>query len=182
MRANARIIDTRAGLCYDFRVRISGCLFGGVLTTALGIVWKILKVAIELVAKAIYYFGLYVPLAYLLYGLILYLIFDFNPFYPDIDGKLYIFGFALCLICAVIITVKNVFVRPLRNYFENSRVIEYNTKGKSKNLPEAPRIYKSRVNPGVIVYEYENRYDLYKQSDGRLVLVKTEWKKGKGRR
>ena len=70
----------------------------------------------------------------------------------------------------------------VRNYFENSRVIEYNTKGKSKNLPEAPRIYKSRVNPGVIVYEYENRYDLYEQSDGRLVLVKTEWKKGKGRR
>ena len=48
-----------------------------------------------------------------------------------------------------------------------------------RNMPEAPKIYKSRVNPGVIVYEYKNRYDLYEEHNDQLVLVSTEYKKGK---
>lgn len=163
-------------------MKLSGCLFGSVLTTALGILWKVLKFAVELAAKIVYYFGLYVPLIYLAYGGILCLAFGFNPFYPDVDGKLYIFGFALTFGCSVVITIRNVIVRPLRKYFTDSRVIEYDTKGKNtKHLPEAPRIYKSRVNPGIIVYEYDNRYDLYEQRGGGLELVKTEWKTKKGR-
>lgn len=162
------------------RVKLSGCLLGSVLTGLLGAIWKILRFALEAAAKAIAYFGLYLPIAYLVYGLILFLVFDFAPFDTGtVDGKLYVFGFALSLAAAAVKTVRSAIISPVREHF-NSQVIEYDSSGKkSRNLPEAPKIYKSRVNPGVIVYEYGNRYDLYEEYDGGLVLVKTEWKTGR---
>lgn len=175
--ARTRVFDTRVSVCYHLRVKLSGCLLGSALTGVLGVIWKILKFALEAAAKAVVYFGLYFPIAYLVYGFALFLAFDFPPFgVGSVDGRLYVFGFALSLAAAAVKTVRSAIVKPLKEYF-NSQVIEYDVSGhKGKNLPEAPRIYKSRVNPGVIVYEYGNRYDLYEEYDGGLVLVKTEWK------
>lgn len=153
-------------------------MFGGVVTAALGIVWKILKFVLGFVAKVVCYFGLYIPLAYLIYGAVLYFVFDFGLFVGGVDGRLYIFGFVLCLVCSVIITVRSLIVKPLERYFGGD-VIEYAKKGVGGRTPEAPTIYKSKVNPGVIVYEYANRYDLYEKRGDGLVLVKTEWKKKK---
>ena len=173
-----RKIDSSTAVCYAFCVRVSGCLFGGVMTTALGIAWKVLKFVLEVIAKAIFYFGLYVPLGYLLYGLALFLIFGFDPFVMTVNGRLYFFGLALCFGCSLTITIRSLVIRPIKNYFNGRDVIEYGSAGKKppRGAPEAPKIYKSRVNKGVIVYEYANRYDLYEEMDGGLVLVKTEWK------
>lgn len=136
-----------------------------------------------MLGKLIYYFGLYVPIVYLLYGLVLYYVFGFNGFSLSTDGKLFLFGFCLSLICAVILTVKNIIVRPYQKYFKKSDVVEYGKQQRlKKDAPEAPKIYKSRVNPGVIVYEYANRYDLYEQGDDGLIPVSTEYKSRKERR
>lgn len=137
-----------------------------------------LKFVCDVVGKTIYYFGLYVPLAYLIYGMVIHFVYDFKCFELTVDGKLYIFGFCLSLLASLIISVKNLIIKPYRKYLKKDDVVEYGIKQRlSKNAPEAPRIYKSKVNPGVIVYEYANRFDLYEQDDLGLRQVATEYKK-----
>lgn len=153
-----------------------GCLLGGIVATVLEAAGKIIAFVLVRAAKAIRIFGLYVPIAYLLYGAVLYLVFDFGLFVKSVDGGLYSLGFALSLLCSVIITVRHLIVKPLREHF-GGEVIEYESKRRSKHTPEAPKIYRSRVNPGIIVYEYANRYDLYEKRGDGLTHVKTEWKK-----
>lgn len=155
-----------------------GCLLGGIVATVLETAGKIVAFVLVRVIKIIRIFGLYVPMAYLLYGAVLYFAFGFGLFVAGTDGGLYILGFALSVVCAAIITVRHLLVQPLRDYF-GGEVIEYEGKRRSKRTPEAPKIYRSRVNPGVIVYEYSNRYDLYEKRGDGLTLVKTEWKKDK---
>ena len=164
-------------VCYAQGVRLTGCLFGGVFSTVLGIVVKVLIRVLKLAAKAVCTFGLYIPMAYLLYGAVLYFAFGFTLFEASVDGRLYIFGFALSLGCAVVVTVRKLIVKPLRDYFRGE-VIEYDGKRSSPRTPEAPKIYRSRER-GIIVYEYANRYDLYEERGDRLAFVKTEWKKNK---
>lgn len=156
---------------------------GTVLSGILHAFVRLIKIIIEVCASIIYYCGLYVPLAYLVYGGILYGVFDFPPFSKGTDGALYILGFALTLVCALMIAVKNLIIKPYDKHFRKSSVVEYGKNEKlSKHAPEAPKIYKSKVNRGVIVYEYENRYDLYEQRGDGLELVKTEYKYNKKRR
>lgn len=148
----------------------------------LTVVWKAIRYLAEIIGRMIYYFGLYVPILYLFYGLALRLIFtDFRPFSATTDGRLFIFGFALTVIAAVIISVHNLIVKPFRKHVSKQNVVEYEGK-QGKNAPEAPKIYESKVNKGIIVYEYSNRYDLYEEYRDGLHLVATEFKKKKGRR
>lgn len=156
---------------------------GSTLTAILGFLLKGAKFVGEMLGKIIYYFGLYFPILYALYGVVLYFAFDFNPFTLDVNGKLFMFGFALSCVAMVIKTVKNLIVKPYKKHFQKSKVVEYGTEQKlSKHAPEAPTIYKSRVNPGIIVYEYDNRFDLYEETDDGLRLVDTEYKHKKGKR
>ena len=41
---------------------------------------------------------------------------------------------------------------------------------------EVPLIYRSRVHPDIIVYEYSDRFRLYREIEGRLVLVRVQYK------
>ena len=159
-------------------MKLTGCLFGGALSTLLGIVARVLWRVLKLAAKAMLTFGLYIPAAYLVYGAVLYFAFGFPLFEASVNGRLYAFGFALSLGCAVAVTVRKLIVKPLKDYFRGE-VIEYDAKRSSPRTPEAPKIYRSRVDRGIIVYEYANRYDLYEQRGNGLALVKTEWKKNK---
>ena len=71
----------------------------------------------------------------------------------------------------------------MKKFFGKSKVVEYGKEQKlSRNAPEAPTIYKSKVNPGVIVYEYSNRFDLYEEDEDGLRLVSTEMKNRRERR
>lgn len=163
--------------CYSLRMKASGFLLGSTLTAALGVGWKVVKFLAEWTGKAIYYFGLYYPLLYAIYGVLLYFIFGLNPFDLTTDGRLYIFGFALSVVACVITAVKNLIVKPYRKYFKKTDIIEYGKDDKlSKHAPEAPKIYKSKSNPGYIVYEYENRYDLYEETDDGVRYASTEYK------
>ncbi len=177
------LFDRAHYLCYSFVVKLGGCFLGSTVTAVLGVLLKGAKFVGEFVGKLIYYFGLYFPILYALYGVVLYLVFDFNPFLLDVNGKLFMFGFALSLLAMVIKAVKNLIVNPYRKHFQRSHVVEYGKEQKlSKHAPEAPTIYKSKVNPGVIVYEYSNRFDLYEEDEDGLRLVDTEYKEQKGRR
>lgn len=159
-------------------MKTAGCLLGGGVAAAFGLIRRIAVYAAVGAARAVRCFGLYIPLAYLAYGGVLYLVFGFELFVGGTDGGLYVFGFVLSLICSVIITVRNLVVKPLGEYFRGG-VIEYDGKAAGKHTPEAPKIYRSRMSPGIIVYEYANRYDLYEKRGGALTLVGREWKKDK---
>lgn len=160
-----------------------GCIAGGTFTAFLSSVMKILGYIGEFIGRLIYYFGLYFPILYAIYGVVLYFVFDFNPFIQDVNGKLFMFGFALSCVAMVIKAVKNLIINPCKKYFGRSKVVEYGKEQKlSRNAPEAPTIYKSKVNPGVIVYEYSNRFDLYEEDEDGLRLVSTEMKNRRERR
>ena len=134
--------------------------------------------ALKSVLKAAYALGLYVPAAYLAYGAALYLAFGFGLFERSVDGALYIFGFVLSFGCSAVITVRRLRTKPLKDLLRVAAE-EYAGNRRIKNAPEVPRIYRSRVNRGVTVYEYADRYDLYEKRGKGLALVKTEWKKDK---
>ena len=177
------VVDSGQVLCYSIAMGTGGCILGGTFSTVMSAVLKALGVVGEFLGKIIYYFGLYFPIAYAIYGVVLYFTFDFNPFIQDVDGKLFMFGFSLSCVAMVIQAVKNIIINPCKKYFSKSKVVEYGKEQKlAKNAPEAPTIYKSKVNPGVIVYEYSNRYDLYEEFEDGLRLVNTEYKGHKGKR
>ncbi|MEG2273738.1 MAG: hypothetical protein RSC44_00240 [Clostridia bacterium] len=161
----------------------AGFIFGTAISVVGRVLYQIFKGVIEALAKIMVYFGLYMPTLYLIYGGILQWLMDFMLFDLSVDSMLYIFGFTLSLVCAVIISVKNLIVKPYRKYFAKTDIIEYtNDKKLSKTAPEAPKIYNSKVNLGVVVYEYSNRYDLYEQYNDGLRLVNTEYKRKPSKR
>lgn len=158
----------------------TGCLFGAALPAALKAVYKFLEAVLTLAVKIIIYLGLYIPLIHIACGGIMSLIFDFKLFDGSLYSSLYIVGFVLSIIASIILSIRSGISKLLR-YRESKNVIEYHG-SKSRKAPEAPKIYKSRVNKGMIVYEYENRFDLYEDTGDRLLYAGTEYKKKKGRR
>jgi hypothetical protein len=166
-------------LCYTKPVNAGGCLIGSTLTTVAVAVWRVIKVVGGIIAKVIYYFGLHAPLFYILYGLILKATLGLDMFGSGTDSRLYMLGFLLSIVLGGVLLVRNLLVKPYRKFFKRTGVVEYGGKQRlSPTAPEAPKIYKSKVNAGIIVYEYKNRYDLYeKMRDGSLEKVGTEMKK-----
>ena len=162
---------------------IKGAGIGAGIVAVLTIFWKVIKVIVEIVAKVIFYLGLWVPLLYLAYGGILKLIYKgFYLFSADTNSIIYLLGFILTIVISIIITIKNLIYKPFKIIFGRKKdVIEYKGDKLKNDTPEAPKIYKSRVNEGVIVYEYKNRYDLYEEREDKLVLVANEFKDNKRR-
>lgn len=158
-------------------MKAAGCL-GGVIVSAAKALAGFAVLALKTVLKAACVFGLYVPAVYLAYGAVLYLAFGFGLFERSVDGALYIFGFVLSFGCSAVIAFRRLRTKPLKDLLRVAAE-EYAGKRRSKNAPEVPRIYRSRVNRGVTVYEYADRYDLYEKRGRGLALVKTEWKKDK---
>ena len=158
-------------------MKAAGCL-GGVIVSAAKALAGFAVLALKTVLKAACVFGLYVPAVYLAYGAVLYLAFGFGLFERSVDGALYIFGFVLSFGCSAVIAFRRLRTKPLKDLLRVAAE-EYAGKRRSKNVPEVPRIYRSRVNRGVTVYEYSDRYDLYEKRGRGLALVKTEWKKDK---
>ena len=158
-------------------MKAAGCL-GGVIVSAAKAVAGFAAFALKPALKAAYALGLYVPAAYLAYGAVLYLAFGFGLFERSVDGALYIFGFVLSFGCSAVIACRRLRTKPLKDLLRVAAE-EYAGKRRIKNAPEVPRIYRSRVNRGVTVYEYADRYDLYEKRGKGLALVKTEWKKDK---
>lgn len=147
----------------------SGCLLGFTGATILKTIVNTLNWAIKIISSVMLFFGLYIPFAYLIYGGLLYLIAKVPIFDFSTNSQLYLLGLLLCVICSVIISVRNLIMRPLTS------VIAWHDR---KNQPEQPMIYRSNVMRDLIIYEYKDRYDVYRDINGRLSYIRTE---GKGR-
>ena len=75
----------------------------------------------KIIYKFLKIFGLWIPLLYALFGLILYWAFGFNPFNFDALGTLYLCGAIACVIASAIISVKNVVVKPAKSIIKGFR-------------------------------------------------------------
>jgi len=157
-----------------------GCLLGVALPQAIKAITSALEAIVTLIFKLIVYLGLYIPLAYLLYGGIIWLTLDVELFDLSVNSSLYIVGLGLSIIASIILTLRSGIARIIK-LKESRSVVQYQGK-KSRSAPEAPKIYRSRVNRGIIVYEYENRFDLYEQDGSHLIFAGTEYKNKRGKR
>lgn len=89
----------------------SGEYFG----SAVRAVTTALKTVCRGIGRFLKFFGLWPAVIYALFGLILYLVFSFSPFDESLNAKLYLGGFMATVVCAVIITGRNLIVRPVKN-------------------------------------------------------------------
>lgn len=146
----------------------SGCLLGFTGATILKTILYVLNWTIKLIASVLLFFGLYIPFIYLIYGGLLYLIAKVPIFNFSTNSQLYLLGLLLCIICSVIISVRNLIMKPLTS------IVAFYDK---KNTPEQPLVYRSNVMRDLIIYEYKDRYDVYRDINGRLSFIRTEAKR-----
>jgi len=91
---------------------------GVAIWAALKGVAKIVKVIITVLTNIIIFFGLYIPLFYALFGVLLLAFTDFTLGGTGTNQVLYYVGLGLSLLGSVIITVRTCFVRPISAIFE----------------------------------------------------------------
>lgn len=91
---------------------------GSVIGTIIRSIAIALGFVLKIIFKALTLFGLWIPIAYSLFGVALYLIFHFNPFIFDTAGTLYLCGGIACVLGSAIISVKNVIIKPVKSIYE----------------------------------------------------------------
>jgi len=96
----------------------------GIIMAILLVIWgaikaffKLLKVIIQVLSSLIVFLGLYIPLFYILFGVILLAATDFTFGGMGTDQMLYFIGLGLCCIAALIIAIRNLLVRPIAGVF-----------------------------------------------------------------
>lgn len=191
---------------------------GMLMATILKLIFYTISTAIKLIANIMVFFGLYVPFFYLIYieMLILFAGFTIIPYNANVG--LFVFGLVLCFFCSLIITVRNLIVKPIRAVFGRDDK-EYSERHPIKRRPpmpyqggefprprreyepsrsrqygylridspreymdkldsyyERPDVYRSEVNPELIVYEYYNRFDLYRHNGDFLEYIETRYR------
>lgn len=88
-------------------VDILGAIAGGFVAILKGFVRLFLKITVT--------FGLWLPALYALLGVILHFGAGFDPFGFDVYSIIYLSGGVACVVCAVIISVRNILVMPVRS-------------------------------------------------------------------
>ena len=91
---------------------------GVAIWAALKGVAKIIKVVITVLTNVIIFFGLYIPLFYGLFGVLLLAFTDFTLGGTGTNQVLYYVGLGLSFFASLIITVRTLFVRPISAIFE----------------------------------------------------------------
>lgn len=96
----------------------------GIIVTILIIVWTVIKlifkliwVIVKILAALFIFFGLYIPLFYGVFGIALLAATDFVLGVLGTDQVLYFLGFGLSCLAAVIISIRNLIVRPISAIF-----------------------------------------------------------------
>lgn len=178
--------------------------FVGGLLNALVSVFKFI---LWLVFMALTKLGLWIPALYALFGVGLYLFADFNPFDFGTESILYLVGFGASVLCALIIAVRNVIVKPLKGVVEGyknpfwkksddgkepkqkAKEVEVKAENPPDRVPyqyeeapkpriERPKIYRSELEPDSLIHEYSDRFEVFVTlPDGREVLDKIEYKR-----
>lgn len=141
----------------------AGLAGAGILRAA----WRLTRFVCKWIATVIMYFGLYIPGLYLVYGIVLHFTLGVRLFDFSTDSQLYLLGMVLCLTASAIIAVRHLVIAPIKS------VLKFRDR---HAVPEQPLVYRSEVNPSLIIYEYDSRYDVYRIINGRLTFLRSEAK------
>ncbi len=158
----------------------------------LGSIFKVIFFVVKSIFKLLCKTGLIIPGLFALAGVILYWVVDFNPIAFEesvyLESVLYAIGFGLsCLACAII-AVKNLVIKPAKNFKEGfSATLAKKSKPQESGLPniqieepkqaqqERPKIYYSEMQKRLI-HEYKDRFEVYIQKGNQEILEKVEYK------
>ena len=157
------------------------------LGAVVAVLYKILKFLYRFFTKhlinGIMGIGLYVPGTYLLYAILLKAIVGLDLKVIE-QRNLFFVGLAVSVLCSVVIGIRNYVIKPLRR--TDSRPTPLASRRGRRDVvdlpeprqvtPDRPLIYRSRIYPDVTVYEFRDRFDLYKHVNGELRLVGVEYK------
>lgn len=103
-----------------------GCAFGLMAGSALRALVTFFKYFFIFLFRLMSKLGLWVPAIYAVFGLVLNLAFDFNPFDKSIDAWLYIAGLGITIACALVISFRNIILKPSRKIIEGYRYPVWN--------------------------------------------------------
>ncbi|MGI6213854.1 MAG: hypothetical protein ACOYIQ_04830 [Christensenellales bacterium] len=221
---------------------------------------RLIELIIKGITKLLVFFGLWVPLCYIGLGIFLTVKYDFALLSLDFWSTLYLAGLAASLICALIITLRNIFVKPFHEKREKKKQLKqfkeiireenlkerefhlkrhrevtekeeelarrereltllhkklaqkkekqekrfrrqteneidfsyldaktagapaypspmpYPDTGEGARYFEQPAIYKSAIDPSLLIHEYNDRFVVYREEGGRIKLQKVEYK------
>lgn len=85
---------------------------------------RLVELIIRGIIKFLKFFGLWIPLCYLGFGIFLSARYKFAILSLDLWSTLYLAGLVASLVCAVIITLRNIFVRPFRDKIEQKKQLK----------------------------------------------------------
>lgn len=114
-------------------------LSASLITLLKGIV-KLVNVIITIIARIMLLLGLWVPFIYIVISIILMLAFKTNILNMTGYNYLYIIGLILCIVISVIITIRNLLLRPIKELINYRKVqLEYD---KRKEDARQKRLYE----------------------------------------
>lgn len=93
----------------------AGCAFGLLFGSFIRLFVTLVEVVVRFLAGILVFFGLWIPFLYALVGVVLFLTLKFNPFDWGIEGQLFIAGFVASCVCSLVITVRNLIIKPVRS-------------------------------------------------------------------
>ncbi len=175
-----------------------GIVIGILIVFVLKLLMYAFKITTKVLAHIIVYFGLYIPFFYCIFGLVLYGAFGLNFDSLNTNTMLFFSGLGLSLLCSLIITLRNLVVRPIKSVFaysedyrptyreEERRYYERHIAEPSKRYynqasqerrkedadgyikreyresdPRMPIIYYSEREPELLIYEYDDRFEVF---------------------
>ena len=163
----------------------------------------LVKSIFYLLHKLISFLGLWAPLIYSLFGVILFFGFNFNPFDGDPNSALFITGFALCTVSTAVIAGKNLIIKPFlyisekisggqvepliekeqepeigrkKKRVDASEMIRKKATGELKKIDERPQVYTSKLEPDLLIHEYSDRFEVFVVKNGKPHIDKIEYK------
>ena len=151
------------------------------LLGVLKVVYTVIKETVKVLARVIVYFGLYVPFFYFIVGSIFVAMGYFRFDVIDIDSILFYVGLSMCMLCAVVISIRS----SSRNH------ISYVVKGTSENIRNAKNnipkrgvaeeraisVYHSEIHHELLIEEYADRFVVYLDDGVDLKFLRVEEKK-----
>lgn len=183
--------------------KIRGCAFALFVTSFFHAAVFLVRGLVQLVAWVLYFFGLWAPAVYALFGLFLHIFLRFDPFAYDALSVAYLAGFGLSVLLAAFLAFRNLVGNPIQNTLSSLKRFTSATASEEKPAPipqkrrrstpaaarpaavassaaapspEAPDVYWSAVEPQTLIHEYRDRFEVYRMNDGKRTLKKVEYK------
>lgn len=122
---------------------MKGLAIGAVFVSLIKSIFKLLNIILTILARVLILFGLWVPLVYSFVTLILMAAFKINPLDNSYYATLFIIGLVLCFGISLIITFRNMLLKPIKELLTYRQV----QKEYDKRKQEARKIDLYHRNP-----------------------------------